>query len=68
MAASSVKPGYVVSVFVSKTTPARVEKSGYDTQSFPAETVELARVVFEGGELEALLEKSKKAIDLVEEV
>ncbi|QDH92439.1 hypothetical protein SEA_CELAENA_60 [Microbacterium phage Celaena] len=68
MAASATKPGYTVSLFVSKTTPAREEKDGYNTRSFPAETIELARVSYEGGELEALLEKTKKTVDLIEEV
>ncbi|QOP64299.1 hypothetical protein QDW16_gp05 [Microbacterium phage Quenya] len=65
---ADLKNGYVVSLFVSKTTPERTEKDGYNTRSFPAETVELARVTFEGGELEKLLEKAKKSVDLVEEV
>ncbi|AVR57221.1 hypothetical protein SEA_CHILIPEPPER_60 [Microbacterium phage ChiliPepper] len=68
MAEAKPKAGYTVSLFVSKSTPAYTAKDGYDTRSFPAETVELARVTYEGGELEALLEKAKKTVDLVEEV
>jgi|GEM_PF-4854278 len=70
MADAAPKAGYTVSLFVSKTVPAHsVKEDRYsEPRSFPAETTELARVTYEGGELEALLEKAKKTVDLVEEV
>ncbi|AUG84859.1 hypothetical protein PBI_DISMAS_62 [Microbacterium phage Dismas] len=63
------KPGYTVSLFVSKKVePHSVKEGQYDTREFPGQTVELARVEYRGGELEALLEKAKQAVDLIEEV
>ena len=38
MATAAPKPGYVVSLFVSKTTPEFKEKDGYDTRTFPEHT------------------------------
>lgn len=59
------KPGYTVSLFISKKTePHSIKDGQYDTREFPGQTIELARAEFRGGELEALLEKAKKAIDL----
>ena len=65
MATAAPKPGYVVSLFVSKTTPEFKEKDGYDTRTFPEHTIELARVVLSGEDLEGLLSDAKESADLV---
>ncbi|AXH47360.1 hypothetical protein SEA_EDEN_65 [Microbacterium phage Eden] len=66
MATAETRPaGYTISLFISKKTPERKEKVGYDERTFPAETVELARVELRGSDLEALLSDTKEHIDLV---
>ncbi|WIC89484.1 hypothetical protein SEA_BAJUNIPER_61 [Microbacterium phage BAjuniper] len=64
---SKPKPGYTVSLFVSRSTEGYTAKDGYETRNFPPETKELGRVELAGGDLEKLLTKTKSHIDLIEE-
>lgn len=43
------KPGYTVSLFISKKTePHSIKEGQYDTREFPGQTIELARAEFRG--------------------
>ena len=67
--AGNPKPGYTISLFVSRKTEAHdVTEGQYDTRTFPADTRELARVELRGEDLEKLLTKARVHMDQIEEV